>query len=311
MQGSFPTRKGGVNPTTPDFIDASPVWATPPRHLMWWLVGLLPLAIGAILAFPAPLTPVVLQLPEYVLGAFLLWRLAGTHWKEPAIWFFLSMVSATAGVLFLVLYVATAYGTYLTLLTIFFVGQRLLPIPGLLFLGMKRRPKIALGYWLALLSVTAGAIFFALTSIPSQFLPLLWSVSALLVLGFAMPHLESVLHGEAPSARLFWILGWQLLWMAGVLELLVRHNMVAAASHIVLSIPYQTMYLLSSCFLVLGYYGECQRWDMGLWPHVLGTGAVLLSWAVGLLDYRTLPATLFWAWLGLAGHGWAWGHSPS
>ena len=254
--------------------EASLAWPKPPASLMWWLTGLV-VAAGIVLLFlPSPLTPSLIKLPAAFLGSVLLLHMAGLNRKEPSMWIGLILTSYAVGLFFWALYAGKRCDICYGASFVFFLGERLLSVPTLALLGMRRQPKVAMVYWLALLVITMTVILVSLNPSTSLSRPLIWCMTNLLVLGLAMPHLEGVLHGEAPSARLFWILGWQMRWMAAVLAIFAKNDVVSRNT-VIPSIPYEAIYLLADLFLILGFYAECRRWDMGLWPYVLGTGTLL------------------------------------
>ena len=113
-------------------------------------------------------------------------------------------------------------------------------------------------------------------------------LSESMVIVASLPAVAAVMAGRAPSGRLLWFLGWQLLWLAHMIVMPMQNGLL----------PYNVLSLgnffnLASCFLAIGIVAEIRRWDMGLWHFVLGVGALLTGWLATIIKLAAAPDLIF------------------
>ena len=164
-------------------------------------------------------------------------------------------------------------------------------------LPQRRTPRLASRFLMLLAAATV--LFMGYLVAVTGRIP--WDIACFAFLGLllllaAAPLLEAWLHGEAPDGRCFWIFGWLLWWFAHC-PLMVDETGLARLD----LVPLTSIFFLSAAFQALGILAEARRWDMGLWPFVLGNGSMLLAWVAGFVAYRPLPLPVFCAWLVLGG----------
>lgn len=263
----------------------------PPRLLMAVVVLLLPGSAALVLL--AGLDVGLITMIAYGLTAYAAWR-AGRPWFLGAGLGTLLIALSSEVVSFLLHHGINAYVSWddpLRILGCWLWYRTIRSLP------QRRPPRLALRF-LAILAAATLLFMGYLVAVTGR-IP--WDIACFALLGLlllfaAAPLLEAWLHAEAPDGRFFWIFGWLLWWFAHC-PLMVDETGFGKLD----LTPLTTIFFLSAAFQALGILAETRHWDMGLWPFLLGIGSVLLAWAVGFVDYRTLPLPVFCAWLILGG----------
>ena len=104
----------------------------------------------------------------------------------------------------------------------------------------------------------------------------------------SLPSVAAVMAGRATSGRLLWFLGWQLWWLAHVAIMPMESGVIPNTITLLAN-----LFNLGSFFLAIGILAEARRWEMGLWPYLLGVGALLTGWLAGLIQLASAPDFVF------------------
>ena len=263
----------------------------PPRLLMAAMALLLPGTAALVLL--ARLDVNLITMAAYGLTVYAAWR-AGRTWFLGAGLGALLIALSSQVVSFLLHHGINAYVSWddpLRILGCWLWYRTIRALP------QRRTPRLT-RHFLAILSAATLLFMGYLVAITGR-IP--WDIACfaflgLLLLSAAAPLLEAWLYAEAPSGRFFWIFGWLLWWFAHC-PLMADETSLARLD----LAPLTTIFFLSAAFQALGILAEARRWNMGLWPFILGNGSMLLAWAAGFVAYRPLPLPVFCAWLVLGG----------
>lgn len=143
---------------------------------------------------------------------------------------------------------------------------------------------------LAIAVILLVTLYLTATRVP-DLLRWVFPLALLLAMSYSIPLGQRFLAGKTSEGVLYWLLGFELLWLASVLRALAgfpwdQPNIVAD----------EIMILLG--FALLGIGGQNQAWleRAGIWPYALGLGSLELAWASGIFAISPLGIGYAYGW---------------
>lgn len=179
-----------------------------------------------------------------------------------------------------------ALGTASELLGILLWLEALQQLPGE---NSKSRPV----YRRLIFPIILGlALYLTLIQEPSL-LRWVFPLALFLAMIYSVPLGRKFLAGKTSEGVLYWLLGFELLWLASVLRALAGFPWDQQAMF-----ADEVMVLLGLALLGIG--GQSQAWldQAGLWPYALGLGSLEVAWASGIFAALDMGYAYTWTIVG-------------